>query len=361
MSLVRLYGPTIGYGSFANVIRGMRIGLGERLAGVVPIDCYTQDREEQEEARADDPMMYLGFEAPVGMLVGNPMMGVGLMRSAGQHKERWFLLPPNSTYVPETLLLSLRGKVDVLVSPSRWGADMLREKVGRHIAVKVWQHGVHPDFLVEAPSMPTEPPYRLLHLASTMAERKGTIELLRALALLPADASKLVERLDIVLEGAQQMPRKWAQAADAAGMPVRLLPRWNKTPAELREALQGPERYHIVCQPSRGEGFGLVPLEARAAGACVVMSDATGHMEHAYTAALNLESEVVPQGPYEPIDDGDGALAPAVDPAQIASALTMQLLRFRELEPLRAARAKWLRESGTFHWKTTTDDFLEVR
>ena len=38
--------------------------------------------------------------------------------------------------------------------------------------------------------------------------------------------------------------------------------------------------FDLVCQPSRAEGFGLVPLEARACGVPVAATLCTGHADH---------------------------------------------------------------------------------
>ena len=89
-------------------------------------------------------------------------------------------------------------------------------------------------------------------------------------------------------------------------------------------------QYHAVAAPSRGEGFGLVPLEARACGVPVLATTCTGHADH---VRLQLENYPYPYpllghgvievhtGELEAIDDGPGALGPSLRPQSVADAL----------------------------------------
>jgi glycosyltransferase involved in cell wall biosynthesis len=116
---------------------------------------------------------------------------------------------------------------------------------------------------------------------------------------------------------------------------------------------------HLVCQPSRGEGFGMVPLEARAAGVPVLMTTCTGHAEHAGPRSHpddRLGVIEVDTGELAPIDDGPGALAPSLDVKTLYVALV-------------GARADWLAYkqdtvqaaaglSERWSWRRVTEEWL---
>lgn len=338
---MRLYGPCVGYGSFANVVRGMREGLAACgvYEGFVPLDQYMEpgeDRAADIEQSDEDERLYEGFSADIGFLVGNPITGVGLMRSDGQHKRHMFLLPPNSTYVPAKLLSSMVGKVDTLVSPSQWGAMILEEYSNGRFDVMVWQHGVDQEFrateadIVERMRKREQSDsVKVLHLASTIAERKGTYELLLALPLLMDKVE-----LDVVIP--DDAPVKWRRAtelAERAGHKVNFLRRVNLGPEHMSRWMR--TEYDIVCQPSRGEGFGLVPLEARASGIPCVMTACAGHAEHAPDKRTTCATWVIPHGELGPIDDGeedddaDVSVAPSIAREDIASTLSASVAWLR--------------------------------
>ena len=130
------------------------------------------------------------------------------------------------------------------------------------------------------------------------------------------------------------------------------------------------QRHHVVVQPSRAEGFGLVPLEALASGVPVVATSCTGHAEYVdavrsatrddlprYSAVSPPGVVAVPTGELGPIDDGPGALAPSVDADAIAEALRLAYsdkdrLRREAAENARAIYLNW-------SWEATTRRFLE--
>src|SRR5690606_16992598 len=99
-------------------------------------------------------------------------------------------------------------------------------------------------------------------------------------------------------------------------------------------------------QPSRAEGFGLVPLEARVAGVPVVTTACTGHQDHVTEGSRGVV--IVDSGADAPIDDGPGAMAPAVRAASVADALRVAyrcrgdiLLAAREDAPVVLEQHSW--------------------
>jgi glycosyltransferase involved in cell wall biosynthesis len=96
---------------------------------------------------------------------------------------------------------------------------------------------------------------------------------------------------------------------------------------------------HIVVQPSRSEGFGLVPCEALCCGTPIVATSCTGHS--AYLSGAVPGHIEVEHGPYAPIDDYPGATAPTVSEDAIAEALVRASGNWMELaeDALRCAPA----------------------
>ena len=133
--MIRLYGMTIGNGSYARVTHGVRRAL-ERLGlvdGFVPMD------------NLDSWGDYEGAMADVGVFVGPQRSGLAAMMSnRGLHKRRLMLLPLNSSYCPEEILDFTskpvgRPLVTGWLTPSRWSALQLRRLT--EAPVTVWRHG----------------------------------------------------------------------------------------------------------------------------------------------------------------------------------------------------------------------------
>jgi hypothetical protein len=351
---VRLYGITVGHGSFARVTAGMRQGLEHVgcFAGLVPLDAF------------DEEDFYPGWDAEVGVYVGPPSQ-VGIMASRGEHKERWLLLPPNSTWIPRALLGRTWPHVTGYLSPSAWGASVLRTEIekfggplGETRAVEVWQHGVADEFQPDRAMQDRlraryfDGQFHALHMTSTERERKGTRELLAAWTqLVNADLLGPRPRLGIVLEGRPDVFDGIVHGR--AEESLTWLSRQNLAPSATAELYRS---YHVVCQPSRGEGFGLCPLEALACAVPVVATDATGHSE--YLADRNRGFVRVLTGPLAPIDDGPEAQAPSLDPADVALALHGAAVRWPDLaqEALEASlliRTRWAWWSVTDRWLTS--------
>jgi glycosyltransferase involved in cell wall biosynthesis len=191
----------------------------------------------------------------------------------------------------------------LVTTTSRYAAD----QIGRHYVVTGRRLRIVPELIdlaawrnaiANAPDADPGAPPRILSVAH-MYPRKSLDVLLRAVALLPERWNKVELRLIGI--GPEQA--RWQSLALMLGLGDRAhflghVPR-EQLAAEYR-------RCALFCLPSRQEGFGIVFLEAMAAGKAVV------------AAAASAVPEVV-------IDGVSGMLVPPGDVAALAQALTKLL------------------------------------
>jgi glycosyltransferase involved in cell wall biosynthesis len=165
--------------------------------------------------------------------------------------------------------------------------------------------------------------FRILHMSSSDGERKGTLELVRAFVVaLGTEALPKKSELRLVLS-AGAIGRVTDLIADMA-LPeitkqIKIAGRLGQRGASPEVMSQIYASVHVVAQPSRGEGFGMVPLEALACGAPVLATRATGH---AQWFSNNLPGAIpVTTGTLGPIDDLPSAMAPRLNDAAVKYAL----------------------------------------
>lgn len=348
--MIRVYGMTIGKGSYARVTHGVTdvlksLGL---LAGVVPLDMLDEWGE------------YDGALADVGVFIG-PQAGPLVMSTMGvaRHDRRMMLLPLNSSHCPKSMLdFALKPAGQPIVSewltPSQWSKQRLAPLTSA--PVSVWPHGVSEDYspssvahegLVNAYK---HDKFRLLHLTSTVRQRKGTTQLIQGWTKamqsgrLPKDA-----RLAVIVGGGDAAAIR--MLAERAGDSIGVLddndPRIGDVDSEFLR------RYHGVVQPSRGEGFGMVPLEALCSGVPAIATVCSGHSQ--YMDADTPGVVAVKHGPDARIDDGPDAVAPSVSADAVAEALargyeTWPQVALAAQENAGVMRAKWSWSEVVSNW-----------
>jgi glycosyltransferase involved in cell wall biosynthesis len=347
--------------SWSIVGRGLVQGLRRcgKEAHLFPIDDVGHDVEGSIRRE--------GFDADVAVCVGPPGFA-GLMRAHGEHRLRLMMIAPNSSWLPEDVFESHErlDAVDWYLSPSLWGAKIIRQYTDRPVAW--WPHGFDPDCFhpdVEGPAVMRRDERRsfeVLHLASTHLQRKSTKELIWAwVDAWQRGSIPVGARLRLVCDGPPGYFRSTIEEAFHASLtPCATAPedlfalsgRMGLRPEMMAVAYR---EHDFVCQPSRAEGFGMVPLEARACGVPAIMTTCTGHQDHAFWAP----DTVVPvaSGPEEPIDDGPDAEAPSVTVEAISEALGRAYEKHCELTDLRKrTAAEHLRFWWT--WEAVTRAFL---
>jgi glycosyltransferase involved in cell wall biosynthesis len=353
--MVRLYGPTDGEGSFVQVTRGMERALraSDALAGVVSLS--------EDSPSGEVP----GYDAPIALQCGHST-GLVATHRRGSHKQHWMLLAPNGERLPGGVVEYLtmasperrRGLLDGgLLAPSAWAAGVLgRYFLDREIVVA--PHGICPEIHQsddarrdELREFYRDEGFFCLHMTSTASERKGTRLLMRAWRSLKR-RGRLPEKAALVLVMNPQernVADWWAETERLTiGEDLIIVPGLLLGPADVvaRRYLSA----HIVCQPSRGEGFGCIPLEARASGVPVVMTLGTGHSEHTRRGDPGVIEVVT--GPDAPMDDFPGSSAPSLTAEAIAASIEVAYESWLEIDLAArrgadAVREKWAWEKSS--------------
>jgi glycosyltransferase involved in cell wall biosynthesis len=314
---VAVYGPKVGYDSFEVVTRGYLEGASDwdRLAGWASVG-----REHQPE----DGMDWVG--SGLGIMCG-PYTSTPRM-AAGSHRRLAVVVAPNSTWIPDSFYSLMRAyKVSMVVVPSEWGKSVLQDRAPKWFdaMVSVVPHGVLKGhhLAVEDEEQTfgwdrKDDRFLIAHFCNSSAERKGTSELMKAFARW--DRRK-ESKLCIVANPAD-WPRLEAIARGDLGMDnIVIATRVNAPPEIMRWLYRTAD---VVCQPSRAEGFGLVPLEALANGTPVAMTTATGHAQYAFDDDGKTLPGIVdiPVGPVRRVSYDPGGEAPSVDVDEIVCALS---------------------------------------
>jgi len=350
--MIRLYGHEVGEGSFSQVTRGVRRALEAHsmLAGMVALDNFREDT------------IHEGAEAPISINCGNPF-GIAHARLMGLHEKRWLLLAPNSENLSQGFVRRMTQDHEHLgplftglLAPSKWAMRVLQ----RHfpdMPVVLAPHGVTPGVHKVNEAVRSrvvrdfaDRQFRALHMSSTGSQRKGTRELLRAWSDLKK--SNLLPRaavLCVVIEPQFCTEVEfWAENVGlaATGRDLAIRPGFGMSQEEIA-ALYSYS--HVIVQPSRAEGFGLVPLEARACGVPIVATDCTGHADHVHGPG----AVVIPSGPPGAIDDFDNSTAPTVEWEAIASSLRAAYESWSQLDDEAGGEAAAFGERWA--WETVLD------
>jgi glycosyltransferase involved in cell wall biosynthesis len=300
----------------------------------------------------DDASKLAGLFADVGVLTG-PLSYVPVL-FYGDHSMRFAFVVPNSTWLPSKWL-DLAAQHTMLVTPSKWSRDIVANYVDSEVVLKMpWQHGVSKELErnekahIKLAQLYNDGSFNVLHMTSTDRQRKGTEELIQSWARLLEECSRA--RLTIVTDGATVGDLFELAKELRLSHAVRVRSRIDLVGKGLSSFLQ---RFHAICQPSRGEGFGMVPLEARCCGVPAIMTDCTGHSEHAFGPGIN----VVRTGDLMPIDDGPGAMAPNLRVHDLEDSLCSTYYQWEMLHDSLASSWLHLREEWT--WESVTRRFFD--
>ena len=346
---VRLYSRSLDQSSHAQVSRGFRDALQAAglLAGEYPLDVEPLPEEPPRP----------GTAAPHGVWTGG-LAGLPLMRQAGRHGRRWVMVAPNSNRVPPGILKALETEATDLLVPSAWAQEVMQDLTGK-LPVTVVPHGVNGEFK-EHPALTelvmreyeSDTAFRIAHFSTSERQRKGSHELVEAWELLLQNKT-LPEHAVLIL--VLDMPALNKLVLDYDGvLPKRVVAR-TRIEAEPRAMALTLNTAHVICQPSRGEAFGMIPLESLACGTPIAATACTGQGE--YLRPGTPGAIVIEHGDYGPIDDWEKAVAPTVSPDAIAAALEVTYKRWAELKT--AARLAAGHVQQTWDWSRVLANWMK--
>ncbi len=360
MTAARLYGKKLGHGSLAVVTEGFEVTLRRAalLSGVYAVD--------QAASFVDGEAPTQGADARHGVYVG-PLGCVGQMFERGHHDHHFVMVTPNSDQLPRDLVKLLSGyqkeRSVKFMAPSAWAAQVVEKFLGECLTVP---HGVSSEYapIPDVNAATREDYYmgqfRVIHFSTSERQRKGTVELLQAWQTLLghwAKGAQLLCVMDYPAKAALEEAiadgeiQDWKELQET----VRLVERAELNASQMARTLC---RSHIVCQPSRGEGFGLIPLQALCCGVPIVTTTTTGHSEYLPGSKIVPGVQKIISGPEGPIDDLPGSRAPTVAACDIARALWRSRDTWTEMQSRLLVNApRW---QADWSWEVSLYSFMTL-
>ncbi len=266
--------------------------------------------------------------ADVGIFVGYAHDALGWLEG---HSKKVLVTVCEASPVPREWIQSA-SKVDLVVVPSDFCKTAFVSS-GLRTPIMVCPHGVSRDCL-GAPSMGLcYSRTKLLHVteAGSFPWRKGTAQLIQAF-----------RRVQDRFTRAELYVKSKSLQLDKVLHPGDRIYQIPTLASSMGELYQG---FDAVVQPSRGEGFGMVPLEARCMGIPVALTATSGHLQHLVPDV----DVVIPVGPATQADTQGNSvgLLPTVSVDAVEEALVKLLgdlvgHRRRTVDWARDNANKWL-------------------
>lgn len=263
---IQVYAPFGDYFSFANVSRAISNELSRKRFDVTifGINSFSP--------RYVDVIADVNFRntADIGIVVGYPEIAPGWLSG---HSFKILVTVCETDRIPPSWVDAC-NVCDLVVVPSKWCREAFIRS-GVRTTVLIVQHGIYSDICNDARQ--TKAREGFLHVSGslTFAARKGTTKLLRAYKRI-VDEGLTKDTLFLQMPNVPGL-RKVIEELDLVDDTFILSDDLGYGPWAMANELRG---YRAVVQPSRAEGFGLVPLEARAVGTPAIITNDTGHTEH---------------------------------------------------------------------------------
>lgn len=321
---VVLYGQFHGNWSNAGVSRGLAAGLH---ANGVPLRLVSEfgmfdglytlpQRKRVRPPEFTEMPMAPTLDLGTGVFVG---YSIRSLQYLNLHPVKVGAFIAESSVLPGDWIVAA-NMCRLVVCPSWWTALAYNHGGSSKTPPLVVKHGLHPCY---ARPLPPAKPNGLafLHIAGArdFLERKGTPQLISAFAKTFHPVNGLLRDSKALLVIRTPESPKIHELIALTGVP-------HLFHVDTHEQALDPPAMRVyydkgwaaVIQPSRAEAFGCVPLEARACGIPVILTDAHGHREHVESSDV-----LIGAGPPAPIavNGIPNGLAPTVSVDSIAGAL----------------------------------------
>lgn len=271
---IQVYGQFHDYCSFSTVSRAIVNELVRKRFDVTIFGVNSLS-PQYFGVRAD---VGLRNTANTGIFIGYPEGSIGWLFG---HANKVLVTVCETDRIPQSWVDACNF-ADLVIVPSRWCEDAFKRS-GVFKPTLIVHHGIYAEtatFVRETIKKDSDSDISkqyLLHVSGslTFAARKGTSKLLRVFKRISDIRGDLCPKLYLKMPNTSGVKR----ALDSLdlGSKVTLLTDQSLSPIDMytlcRKAL-------AVVQPSRAEGFGIVPLEARSVGTPVILTNVTGHAEH---------------------------------------------------------------------------------
>ena len=338
--MIQLYGHFSNFLSFAQVSRAYATALE---AARLPFQVWNIDDMLGLNKMSQWPMG-LDSDAEIGIAIDYPPVAKNWLTD---HKVRILATVCESNRIPNEWVEVCNHYTDYVFVPSRFCREAFLAS-GVTVPVLIVPHGIWPSML-QAEKLPLPGGItNFLHVTGAVSfpQRKGTSKLLRAFA----DIHKIYHCTLTIVTPIDMTPV--IQAAGIDPYKVHYVrPKDGLTPFEMGNLIR---KHHAVVQPSRGEGFGLCPLEARCLGVPAILTNDTGHVDHIASC-----DTLIPTGDYVRMDTQGNAVghAPLVSEHDVFVALDSFI---RNQKKRTQETQNWARSNAHKHfWTTVLSDGMK--
>jgi glycosyltransferase involved in cell wall biosynthesis len=248
--------------------------------------------------------------------------------------------------LPEDWVENINGLFDGLITPSQWCADIFRnEGVEKPIHIVPLGVDCRTHFYLRRPERKS---FTVLWQGMSFGDRKGGEIVLRAFKALHLPDSRLI--LKTHPGGGKHRGIAELSWPIEGTLGVRAIRR-NLTPAEMVELLWQAD---FSCNPTAGEGFGLIPLEHMATGLPVAVSDNTGCKDF-INDGYNLRIECQPGPSPFGSEYGESSLP---DYRSVCNAIEWAYHNRKQAYAMGSRAANWVEQRWTY--KRTVEKLVEV-
>jgi len=313
---IRLYYPGGKAGSFGALAEGYIHAFKELGITYAALDYRVPPDE--------DGFGVGGGNYDIGIYIGEPTH-LGLLHMHARHKEKFLVLAPNGYGIKSVILDSCKKLCVTPLAPSEWAADVIQHETG--VRPEVAPHGVHlvlpkggtRRYLAGEMEALREhwgqigdgmrgAKMDLVHFTSTATDRKGTLSILRAMdehhmsdlcSLEIKCDPHVAPAIEDIVSGLRYRARR----------EIVINPESIPNDGSLAWYIDG---FDAVLQPSRAEGFGLVPLEAASIGVPAILTLTTGHKDFCWDldGSEGVESRPTVFDEVESFDDSGDKYVP---------------------------------------------------